>query len=98
MGYCPNQYKDYKGQIGENENKEVLVVLGTQTVIYKGTVMVVKLHTSVANRAVEGCFRLYNLVKHAEILNVDLLFKEFVYQGDKFETGRQIARSTKGRQ
>ena len=98
MVYGADQHKHYEGQIGKNEDEEVLVVLGAQTVVYKRTVMIVKLHTSVADGAVKWRFRLYHLVEHTQILNVDLLLKKLVDQRDKLEAGLEIAWSTESRQ
>ena len=60
--------------------------------------MIIKLNTSVTNRTVERGLWLNNFVEHTKVLNVYLIFKEFVDQGDKFETWLKIAWFTKGRQ
>ena len=70
MPYCFESHYDEIACIGENEDKEKLLVAIAQTVVDKWTVVVVLFNALVANGAVLGRFRLDDSIVGAEVVQV----------------------------
>lgn len=61
-----NEYNQQKYEVKQNKQQKVLVVPDTQTVVDEGAVVVEQLRASVAELAMERCFRLYYLAVSAK--------------------------------
>ena len=61
-------------KVEENEAQEVFVILVAQTIVYKGTVMIEFLHTSLAMSAVESATGFDYSAIEAEIIQIYTLF------------------------
>ena len=78
-------------EVGRDKEQEVLVITSAEAVIYERTVVVIVVRALVANGAVERLLCDYHLAENAQVVQVNVVFKEVVNQLDKVELGFEVA-------
>ena len=78
-------------EVGRDKQQEVLVIPSAKAVIYERTVVVIVVRALVANGAVERLLCDDHLAENAQVVQVNVVFKEVVNQLDKVELGFEVA-------
>ena len=74
------------------------MILGAETVVDEGAVVVIVIGASIADRAVEWIFRLYYLIENAQVIQVYVLLQKLVHKPNKVVFRLNVAWLHKDRQ
>ena len=80
-----------KQEVGKDKEQEILVVAVAKAVVDERTVVVIVVRAFVANGAVERLLCDDHLAENAQVVQVNVVFKEVVNQLDKVELGFEVA-------
>jgi hypothetical protein len=74
------------------------VILGAETIVNEWAVVIVVIGATIADRAVEWIFRLYDLIKNAQVVQMYILFQKLIYKPNKVIFWLNVAWLHKNRQ
>lgn len=96
--YSAQNHQQTVGEVRCQEQEEVLVILGAETVVDEGAVVVVVIGAAIADCAVEWVFRLYYLIENAQVIQVYILLQKLVHKPNKVVFRLNVAWLHKDRQ